>query len=1310
MPNNTGLAGGQPQKQVRFAPIYTGRISSGIWTNRSPLRDAATSRIVEKFYGPAGDAMIAGSNVEVSNKLTLIRRPGLTPNSSNNYTNPDRFYEFRLFNPTTEEIILMIDQINTLYSELGGVKSTVFNKSTGAGQAYMQSVGNILYFGDGVDNKKWLQTLYSWSSGAQWGVAGTPFFTTYLIDPNGNLQQLTGTVIPVTNVSISSGILTITSSLTLTNLLSIGVIVTFPSGMTASFLDNQNVTITGVSGSTFTANFSHSNYSGTESGINAVAVGGGTPISGGSTPSWSTTVPSSGNDFQGGITIDGSVQWTNRGNPIENWGIKPPTQVLTPTLGPAFNANWAANTFYSIASVIIDTNGNLQQVTTSGTAGSSAPTWNTSPGGTTTDGTVTWTLIETASQLNWVANTAYVPPITINSVAGSIGSSAVYTGIVTGGASNALAGNTYLITGFPDLANNGIFLCTASSTTTLTLSNANAVAQNATEVGLAVQQNTIQYVLGNAAGVNSLFKLTPSALPTLVGNVSAYLYAGPTSGPVGSFTLTYPTSTGSALASYTSLNSLQFAGAPLGTGATLTWDTINGAGETTGTTIPFPSYTNSYQLIILATLNIQQAGNYTFNISHHDGMIWGIGGGATLISGTSYNPIGQTQTAANGYPIFGGTNAPGLEGGGSYDPTTNTWSGAPVYDDTFVVNFATPGQYTMEFNYSYWYHSGQQFTVQINGQSVPNGTPISGNATPSWPGFSTSYAPNYATAQDGALTWSNIGPATDYIWAASKGFTLPSTIITDTNGYFEAPFRSGYTSSTKPTFNTGLNSLTNDNPNLIWINEGLASSLPSGSLSTFNGGWEYCLALVNSLDNTVSNCTPLSASTGNFVGLSSINLAPGDGLPALANIDPQCDYVDIFRTTDGGATPFLIPGVNNEPQYTISLADYIQNGYTDTTPDTGLNNLISGAINGENTPPGKGAKNLTYHLNRIFYSIGNVVYWTTGPAAPVGNGLNGTAPANFDQQPSLVTRIVPTAVGALVFTVSDIFIIQGSGTSGSPIQSAIPFEPGIGLLSYNALDTNGPLIGFFTTDNQFLILDPSSGVSYAGFPIGDQLRLSNPLIPGQNWNPSDVYVAWHVQGEDQAWYVCDGKYGWFKLMATPAPETGFTWSPFAAITGGAGAVQSIEITPGVHRLLVGPTGTGEILQRNLDVFTDNGTPYPAYAVFGSIVLAQPGQTATVVFVTTDSVRVGSPITLGILIDEALPYYTGPVETLKKWVNDPPTLRPSKSFWRQRFYLSESQDDAAVMRNCQLQINFASTDTVQNELQTFTIFGSYNQEI
>ncbi|MGD0095925.1 MAG: hypothetical protein ABSB60_05485 [Terracidiphilus sp.] len=55
-------------------------------------------------------------------------------------------------------------------------------------------------------------------------------------------------------------------------------------------------------------------------------------------------------------------------------------------------AAWAAGVAFNLGLFITDPNGNIQLVTTAGTSGTAQPTlWNTVFGGTTTDGTVTWT-------------------------------------------------------------------------------------------------------------------------------------------------------------------------------------------------------------------------------------------------------------------------------------------------------------------------------------------------------------------------------------------------------------------------------------------------------------------------------------------------------------------------------------------------------------------------------------------------------------------------------------------------------------------------------------------------------------------------------------------------------------------------------------------------------------------------------------------------------------------------------------------------------------------------------------------------------
>jgi hypothetical protein len=1035
MPNSLSLAGAQPQKQPRFAPIFTSRFFSGIWTNRSPLRDATTSRIVEKFYGQAGDAIIAGTNIEITNKLTFARRPGTSVYDSNSYTDPDRYYEFRLFNSTTEQIDVMIDQANALYSLHGGVKTLVFTKSTGSGQTYMQSVGNELYFADGVDNKKWLQSLFIRSNSTLINTNVNPFFTTFLIDPNGNIQQLTGSYVTANAVNWGDGLLIITTDQT--NLLTSGVVavgdsITFPNTMTATQLEGLTLEVTGIAANEL--EFSYINlttptYSGAESHVVLENIGSGTPTTGSGTPTWSTVVPSPSNNFAGGVTLDGSALWTNRGLPVENWGID--------------------------------------------------------------------------------------------------------------------------------------------------ISNGKQLAKP--------------------------LPVSPSVSETIAGGSSSSSQTGP--------------------------------------GSNITSNTLSGFGSS-------PVSEN-------VTLNMTFNATSTFNF--------------TVLAGGP-DPANYAQILVS------------PDGGASY---------ISLYTQTFQTPFGATSPYTIAV-------SNIPLSTVLSGVSNLNNIQVK-IITESF-GANAGDVANF-TVTLGAITVATGNNALP--WTANTAYSLGQVVI-DSNNNLQTVTVAGISGLVQPNWNTILGGTTFDN-SITWENTFIQA------ISAFNGGFEYSIALVNSLDATVSNATPLSVATGNFVGAQGVAIPAGAGLPPLSQIDPQADYVDIFRTVDGGSVPFLINGPGNFP-YTIPLAQYIAEGYVDNTLDTQLNNQISGAIAGENTPPGIGAINLTYHLSRIWYSIGNVVYWTTGPDTPVGNGINGTSPLNFAAMPSLVKRIVPTTSGALIFTVSDVYIIQGNGTTNNPIQGALPLLPGIGLLSYNALDQNGPTIGLFTTDNQFIILDPSSGTTYAGFPIGDQLRQNNGS-PGTSWNPANVYVAWHVQGEDQAWYVCDGTNGWYRLMSTPAPESGYTWSPFATITGGAGAVQSVEVTPGVHRLLIGPTGTGELLQRDLTVFTDNGTTYPANATIGSLVLAQPGQVAEVAHIVCESAKVGAPVELGFLTDEAFPYYTGPIDILKEWTSDPPNLSPSQSLYSQRFYLANiDDDDAAVMRHCQIQIIFSPYDTVQNEMLTLTVFGAYSQEV
>lgn len=120
-----------------------------------------------------------------------------------------------------------------------------------------------------------------------------------------------------------------------------------------------------------------------------------------------------------------------------------------------------------------------------------------------------------------------------------------------------------------------------------------------------------------------------------------------------------------------------------------------------------------WDMAVTAAIVIPNEGEFSFHIEHDDGMFFGIGGGASMISGNFQDGSGagwghlETGTAANGYEVMGGTNMSGAK------------------SEDFSIYFPGPGTYPIEFDFAQWIHAFN-FSVTINGVEVKNVAPEAG--------------------------------------------------------------------------------------------------------------------------------------------------------------------------------------------------------------------------------------------------------------------------------------------------------------------------------------------------------------------------------------------------------------------------------------------------------------------------------------------------------------------------------------------------------------------------------------------------------
>jgi hypothetical protein len=424
-------------------------------------------------------------------------------------------------------------------------------------------------------------------------------------------------------------------------------------------------------------------------------------------------------------------------------------------------------------------------------------------------------------------------------------------------------------------------------------------------------------------------------------------------------------------------------------------------------------------------------------------------------------------------------------------------------------------------------------------------------------------------------------------------------------------------------------------------------------------GYKYVYVYRNSSAKTTSSAYPASATTG-------VQTNKNISVNYTASSDAQCDKIDIYRTQDGGGVYYFLATVNNATS-----------SYTDSTADSGLNTDQIAPVAGVNAPPPTGISLLVWHMGRLWAASGNILYFSAGPDCTNGVGTEAWPSANALPVAGAITGLASTSQGLVVCTSDNAYVVGGTDSSSFTVPQI--WQKNFGVASQNCITQDGDLLFFFTTKSQLFSFGGT--LTEIGFPIEKQLGA---------FAPASVYIALHRSGSDEGLFVSDGSTNVYRYSMNMS-----CWSPVAQPVGGIGALGSIETTINTWTLLSGlSAGSGFILNRSLNTFTDSGSAYSAWAVLGSFILAPPRQVAVMNSVLIDCSTTGTYPTVSVLLNEI----SGSFTTLPNPVPDPPQLVASSTVYMKRHDLKAAGTPLPQhVRHCQVKIDFGNTDTVQNEL-------------
>lgn len=362
----------------------------------------------------------------------------------------------------------------------------------------------------------------------------------------------------------------------------------------------------------------------------------------------------------------------------------------------------------------------------------------------------------------------------------------------------------------------------------------------------------------------------------------------------------------------------------------------------------------------------------------------------------------------------------------------------------------------------------------------------------------------------------------------------------------------------------------------VYYSSGAAPTQGTGQITAF-AGYQY-VACYHTQAGHVSTASPSTFNTGPIIGQFGIQLQ------VPASPDTQCDYVQFYRTADGGGVFYFLGQIANPGSGTVTFTDNF-------IPDANLVTTVIAPLNHLNDPPPAGMTVMCYWQGRIWGAVGSKLYFNAGPDCVNGIPEQAWPPANVFSYSGPINKVTRTSQGVLVWGSDYVSMALG----GPQTLSFYPYDllEGIGVNSPNCLDQDGDTHWLLSTQGQCWQMD-FSGKQETGNYILEII---------QNFPDNNSYITAHRQGVDAALYLGDGstnieRYS-FNVQA---------WSTNYQPVGGIHALASIETSPGNYTVCAGrSSGGGYILGRNLNSWQDDGQNYTnCFVTIGTITMSQPG--------------------------------------------------------------------------------------------------------